>query len=108
LLKGDAEMLTQLTKGIAQIVGDQSPMVEEREDPHPRKGLRKTDVFITATLLSPETSVATDDYGTQIDDSDHLGLFHFTERDLNRPDIGPALALAARSSASFPGAFEAS
>src|SRR3954469_8891622 len=65
LLKGDAEMLTQLSKGIAQIVGDQSPREEEREDPHPRKGLRKTDVFITATLLSPETSVATDDYGTQ-------------------------------------------
>jgi hypothetical protein len=65
-------------------------------------------VFITTTLLSPETSSVTDDYGTQIDDSDHLGMFHFTEQTLNDLDIGPALALAARSSASFPGAFEAS
>jgi patatin-related protein len=107
LLKGDGQMLAELAKGIGEIIGVQEPL-EENEEPHPRKGLRKTDVFITTTLLSPETSSFTDDYGTQIDDSDHHGMFHLTEQHLNRPDIGPALALAARSSASFPGAFEPS
>ena len=107
LLKGDGQMLAELAKGIRQIIGDQQPL-KEPETPHPRKGVRKTDVFITTTLLSPETSSFADDYGTQIDDSDHHGMFHFTEDQLNTADIGPALALAARSSASFPGAFEPS
>lgn len=107
LLKGDGQMLAELAKGIREIIGDQQPL-KESETPHPRKGVRKTDVFITTTLLSPETSSFADDYGTQIDDSDHHGMFHFTEDQLNTAGIGPALALAARSSASFPGAFEPS
>ena len=107
LLKGDGQMLAELAKGIGEIIGDQQPLKED-EKPQPREGVRKTDVFITTTLLSPETSSFADDYGTQIDDSDHHGMFHFTEHHLNHADIGPALALAARSSASFPGAFEPS
>ena len=52
------------------------------------------------------------DYGTVVPDVDHHGLFTFHQEDLT-PDARDmssltALALAARSSASFPGAFEPS
>lgn len=98
LLKGDAHMLPALNEGIRKII-DNRPAPEAP---------RKTDVFITTTLLSPETSRFSDDYGTQITDTDHHAQFHFDETSLVRDDVVPALALAARSSASFPAAFEPS
>ena len=96
LLQGDGQLLSQLSAGIRQILGHST----SAEHPRP------TDVFITTTLLSPELSRFTDDYGTSIDDADHHGLFHFRTGDLNHKDVVTALSLAARSSASFPGAFE--
>ena len=70
-----------------------------------------TTVFITTTMMSGETSRFTDDYGTLVPDVDHHGLFTF-DQDALAPKAGTpsltALALAARSSASFPGAFEPS
>jgi patatin-related protein len=96
LLQGDGQLLCQLSNGIRGILGHTSGA----PDPRP------TDVFITTTLLSPELSRFTDDYGTSIDDADHHGLFHFRTQHLNSPDVVSALSLAARSSASFPGAFE--
>lgn len=98
LLRGDGQMLAALREGIDDLL-DQQPL--SRENP-------VTDVFITTTLLSPETGRFTDDYGTEIADTDHHGLFHFTDAQLRSDDIGGPLALAARSSASFPGAFEPS
>lgn len=98
LLKGDGQMLAALSAGIDGIVGDQPPPAQPR----------LTDVFITTTLLSPETSTFSDDYGTLVVDSDHHGLFHFDESALCRRDVRGPLALAARSSASFPAAFEPS
>lgn len=65
-----------------------------------------TRVFITTTLLSGQPDHVADDYGTVINDEDYHGLFTFTASDLNSNDIGPALALAARCSASYPAAFE--
>ena len=96
LLQGDGQLLRQLSDGIRGILGHAT----STENPRP------TDVFITTTLLSPELSRFTDDYGTGIDDADHHGLFHFRTNDLNHKDVVTALSLAARSSASFPGAFE--
>ncbi len=62
-------------------------------------------------MITGETSRFTDDYGTLVPDVDHHGLFTFDDdalgADGNEPDL-TALALAARSSASFPGAFEPS
>lgn len=66
-----------------------------------------TSLFITTTLLEGETNRVTDSYGTLIQDTDHSGLFTFTERDLAKGSTD-ALALAARSSSSFPVAFEPS
>ncbi|MEV4703369.1 patatin-like protein [Actinoplanes sp. NPDC049316] len=97
LLRGDDQMLTALNSGIRTILGGRATVAEPR----------RTDVFITTTLLSPEIGRFTDDYGTQIGDADHHALFHFDESAL-AGDIAAPLALAARSSASFPGAFEPS
>jgi patatin-related protein len=97
LLRGDDFLLAKLTDAIRTIAADTVP------DPRP------THVFITTTLLSAEVSRFTDNYGTLIGDADHHGLFHFTEGLLGRAapkDLAAPLALAARSSASFPGAFE--
>ena len=98
LLKGDGQLLTALTAGITTIVAGRG----ETASP------RRTDVFITTTLLSPESSKFLDDYGTQIVDTDHHGQFHFDENSLGKPGVETPLALAARSSASFPAAFEPS
>jgi hypothetical protein len=62
-------------------------------------------------MMSGETSRFTDDYGTLVPDVDHHGLFTFDEAALGAGGGKPALtalALAARSSASFPAAFEPS
>lgn len=96
LLRGDGQLLEALRGGIETILGGSPPP----ENPRP------TDVFITTTLLSPEMSRFTDDYGTTIADSDHHGLFRFDQYQLCDPAIVGPLALAARSSASFPAAFE--
>lgn len=102
LLRGDGRLLPELIKGVQKIADGRATLSEPR----------RTDVFITTTLLSPELARFSDDYGTQITDTVHQATFHFDENSLaassNRADIVPALALAARSSASFPGAFEPS
>jgi patatin-related protein len=67
-----------------------------------------TTLYITTTLLTGETGRFTDSFGTLVQDVDHHGLFTFTETDLAEKSTFPALALAARSSASFPAAFEPS
>jgi patatin-related protein len=99
LLQGDGRMLVELKKGIDKIGG--APVDRSTDPP-------KTDVYITTTLLSAETRAISDDYGTQITDTDHHALFHFDEEALAGAGIEAPLALAARSSASFPGAFEPS
>lgn len=67
-----------------------------------------TTLYVTTTLLGGETSRFTDSFGTLVQDVDRRGLFTFTENQLAAKDIAPALSLAARSSASFPLAFEPS
>ena len=99
LLLGDAQMLAQLARRLP-LLGDAPSGAKPDE-----KAL--TTLFVTTTLLTGETSRFTDAYGTLVQDVDHHGLFRFTENQLTEGNTG-ALALAARSSASFPGAFEPS
>ena len=93
LLRGDGVLLAQLDENLKRT----TPMVDE---------VRPTTVHITTTLLEGETSRFTDSYGTLVPDVNHLGVFQFTTPDLRQETGRRALALAARSSASFPGAFE--
>src|SRR5829696_3562787 len=93
LLRGDGVLLAQLDKNLER----SDAAVEE---------VRPTTVFITTTLLDGETSRFTDSYGTLVPDVNHLGVFQFTASEMRTKLGRHALALAARSSASFPAAFE--
>ena len=75
------------------------------EEP-PKPPRHPVDLFVTTTLLRGEDSRLVDGYGTLIPDTDHHGLFHFHKRDLQPPRAALQLSIAARSSASFPIAFE--
>jgi patatin-related protein len=102
LLYGDERMFTDLVKEI--------PLLETGPFPPAAFPARppSTTVYITTTLLTGEISRFTDSFGTLVQDDDRRGLFTFTETQLTDPHTAPALALAARSSASFPAAFEPS
>jgi patatin-related protein len=106
LLQGDKVLFTQLDQGIRQFSQSERNYPPPQVDPG--TSAPSTTVFITTTMMSPETSRFTDDYGTLVPDVDHHGLFTFDEQALVSGEALTALALAARSSASFPGAFEPS
>ena len=106
LMQGDKVLYSKLAQGIITLYNN-------GRDPRlaPSHDALDTTVFITTTMMSGETSRFTDDYGTLVPDVDHHGLFTFGQ-DALKPGTDEtsltALALAARSSASFPGAFEPS
>jgi predicted acylesterase/phospholipase RssA len=107
LLYGDARMLRDLVAKIPELDDGPFPTVKSEEP--------STTLYITTTLLHGETSRFTDAFGTLVQDVDRRGIFTFTEKDLAKKgnklaeaQTVQALALAARSSASFPAAFEPS
>ncbi|MFJ3307692.1 patatin-like protein [Streptomyces sp. NPDC086549] len=107
LLQGDGVLFQDLVHGIDELD------VAARSIPKPSGTVAhdvtgQTQVFITTTLLTGETGRFTDSYGTQVQDEDHRGLFVFDEDSLRSGTGALAVALAARSSASFPCAFEPS
>lgn len=69
------------------------------------------DLTLTTTLLNGDPNTLSDDFGTPIHDSNHRGTFNF-RRDADSDDfaspeiIAEQLAIASRSTASFPIAFE--
>ena len=75
---------------------------------------RPLDLVITTTLLKGMQRDYSDDFGSPIVDVSHRGQFRFMRgqrddrNDFKDADIADRLALAARSTASFPAAFEAS
>jgi len=105
LLHGDL-LLHQLSSGMRKLGVKPSPIQPPPSACGPGSSHPETRVFITTTLLTGETRRFTDDAGTSVQDVDHRGLFAFNEGDLADTRTCDALALAARSSASFPVAFE--
>ncbi|OBJ56661.1 hypothetical protein A9W95_00115 [Mycobacterium sp. 1423905.2] len=104
LLYGDERMFATLAKEIPKLHLGPFPPASVQQSVAPPS----TTLYITTTLLTGETSRFTDSFGTSIQDVDRRGVFTFTEDQLADPDTTLALALAARSSASFPLAFEPS
>jgi patatin-related protein len=104
LLYGDERMFAALADQIPKLEAGPFPPTEFREV----LGNPSTTLYVTTTLLTGETSRFTDSFGTLVQDVDRRGLFTFTEAELAKDGTVPALALAARSSASFPAAFEPS
>ena len=105
LLYGDERMFAALEENLPKLAIGPFPPVRH-EDP---AWTPPTTLYVTTTLLTGEVGRFTDSFGTVVQDVDRRGLFTFTRSQLaEREGIAPALALAARSSASFPGAFEPS
>jgi patatin-related protein len=101
LLQGDGQLLAGIHEGLETLIPDPAAAPSEQD-------ARATTVHITTTLLHGQNGRFTDDYGNAIVDSNNRGLFTFSKAQLVAPGVVDKLALAARSSASFPVAFEPS
>jgi patatin-related protein len=110
LMQGDKVLFNKLAQGITTLYQNGCDPGLASPTPTVDTPAVDTTVFITTTMMSGETSRFTDDYGTLVPDVDHHGLFTFGQAALTHSDETSltALALAARSSASFPVAFEPS
>jgi patatin-related protein len=116
LLYGDEHMLSSLVAKIPTLTdGPFAPQPAENSHQTAKLDPPSTTLYVTTTLLNGETSRFTDSFGTLVQDVDRRGLFTFTESNLAKKRDAAAeertveaLALAARSSASFPAAFEPS
>jgi patatin-related protein len=101
VLMGDEYFTPGLDDGIKDLLGDEK--VTRKVGDHP------VELLVTTTLLNGEDSRLIDHFGTQIPDVRHNGIFRFDRKQLMEdPLLVSRLALAARSSASFPVAFEPS
>ncbi|ABW16591.1 Patatin [Parafrankia sp. EAN1pec] len=107
LLRGDAVMLPALQTALRSLEpSSRSGHTAEARRARSARTVRPTSVFITTTILRGESARWSDDLGGIVRDLDHRGLFVFGEDDLTDPEAANRLALAARASAAFPGAFE--
>jgi patatin-related protein len=97
LLDGDRVLLGDLERALHGITGSG---VVPAEPPD-------VTVLLTGTMIDGETTRYDDALGNLVRDSEHRMLFRFDGPLWNNQVHGP-LALAARSTASFPGAFELS
>lgn len=99
LLRGDDYFLPRLREAFDSLAG-------------PGSSTPATDVelILTGTLLDGVTVTRTDDFGSTFSDTVHQADFHFAKDDAHDDFSDPAvvdkLALAARATSSFPGAFE--
>ena len=99
LLNGDKVLLAGVEDALWQIVRKgKEPQADEAPD---------ITVLLTGTMIDGETVRYDDALGNLVRDSEHRLLFRFDGPLWTRSVVGP-LALAARSTASFPGVFELS
>lgn len=103
LLDGDGYFLPELVEVFRAIAAEGEP-----NDP----AKVPIELTMTGTVLKGRVTQVWDDFGAVISDVSHRGLFKFWRSvhpdPFAQPGIADALALAARSTSSFPGAFEAS
>ena len=97
LLDGDRVLLGGVEKALRDITGTGTPPAEEPD----------VTVLLTGTMIDGETTRFDDALGNLVRDTEHRMLFRFCGPLWTNGVEGP-LALAARSTASFPGAFELS
>lgn len=106
LLKGDSYFLPKLQEAFGALLHNNTGVRDPEEVP--------LDLTITTSLMQGSVRDFVDDFGTLIQQAEHRGRFRFVRgpQAPSDPFAGPGivdhLALAARSTASFPLAFEAS
>ncbi|HKN53825.1 MAG TPA: patatin-like protein, partial [Amycolatopsis sp.] len=99
LLDGDRVLLGGLEQALHEIADPGKP--PSADDPP------DITVLLTGTMIDGETTRFDDALGNLVRDTEHRMLFRFDGPLWTKSVLGP-LALAARSTASFPGAFELS
>lgn len=105
LLRGDDYFLRQLREALAKFAR------ADRADDGPSGPI---DLVMTASVLTPRRRTFLDDFGTRLTQPDHQAQFRFDRDRLEatgeaaQEAVLDQLARAARTTASFPGAFEAS
>ncbi|MDS0133501.1 MULTISPECIES: patatin-like protein [unclassified Amycolatopsis] len=97
VLDGDRVLLGDVERALRQITSEGAPPVDEPD----------ITVLLTGTMIDGETTRFDDALGNLVRDTEHRMLFRFCGPLWTIGVEGP-LALAARSTASFPGAFELS
>jgi patatin-related protein len=97
VLDGDRVLLGDVERALRQITAAGTPPAEEPD----------ITVLLTGTMIDGETTRFDDALGNLVRDTEHRMLFRFCGPLWTVGVEGP-LALAARSTASFPGAFELS
>ena len=110
LLRGDEYFLPELRSAFGSIFPSDAD--EHYRPPHEAP----IDLTMTTSVMTGIPRLFHDDYGTAIQEVDHRGRFHFRREPRTAPDDDPfarpaivaRLALASRSTASFPFAFEPS
>jgi patatin-related protein len=107
LLMGDEFFLPHIEKAFYALARTQTPQVTAADMP--------IDLRLTTTLLTGRRGKTVDDLGVEVNDVDYRAHFLFRHSDLaangdfgDRNQVVPRLARAARSTASFPFAFEPS
>ncbi|WP_410593143.1 patatin-like protein [Amycolatopsis sp. lyj-23] len=97
VLDGDRVLLGDVERALRQITAEGTPPAGEPD----------ITVLLTGTMIDGETTRFDDALGNLVRDTEHRMLFRFCGPLWTNGVEGP-LALAARSTASFPGAFELS
>ncbi|MFT7869409.1 MULTISPECIES: DUF3376 domain-containing protein [Amycolatopsis] len=97
VLDGDRVLLGDLERALRRITAEGTPPAAEPD----------ITVLLTGTMVDGEARRFDDALGNLVRDTEHRMLFRFNGP-LWTPGVEGPLALAARSSASFPGAFELS
>ena len=114
LLQGDGVLLRGIEAGLRAVKQDNRG-AGRRTVTAPADGSSRSNplrLFVTATMTSPDITVIRDSLGTAVHLEDNQALFRFEQPAGDTPGTGnldiAALARAARSSASYPAAFEPS
>jgi patatin-related protein len=109
LLRGDDYFWPELTGVVERLEAQKTATIGPKatEPPDTR---RFTDLALTVTTLSGELTRRTDDIGQELQETRQDHTLRFTTDDFGSedPEWRRRLALAARTSASIPGVFEAS
>lgn len=101
LMRGDEHFLPVIREVLTRWESTPVPVTRSPFEP-------EVQLLVTATTLTGEPELFEDDFGSRLDQTTHTGLFRFRHADLVADGASARLALAARTSASFPGGFEAS
>ncbi len=124
LFEGDDYFMGVCANGLQKLISDAIPLrhdAAQREGKSPGSDIDRLDLFLAATLSSPVETILRNDSFSRIEETRSSAFFHFrhlgepgsaisdfpvVESEAQAVPVAARLALAGRSSSSFPIAFE--